>query len=382
MEKLKIAIVCTYYPWPPSLGGVENIVRQISIELAKKKHEVNVICSPYDPTTMRQVSSYGIEKIDGITVHKLRPQILRVGYARSLKGLKDIIQKIHPEIVHSSNLHPHLFSLIKQKESSNYKLVAQLHHPAVTVDNTLGRMIFPFVFWSLSLKKEFIDVFIAHTELERTWLINNGIDLRKIQKITFPCIHKELLTRTSTFQNQRDILFIGRIVPVKGLHILIPAMTKIIRKFKDARLIIAGPREENYYNYLKNLVAHLNLQDHIIFRNPVFDGDKWNLISNSTLLVLPSLKEYTPNVVVEAQALGKPIVATKVGALSEMVINKETGIIVEPNKPSCISDAIITILGDENLKRRMSINAKLLSENYLIENNIDKLEKTYYKLLT
>jgi len=113
---MRIAYVCSYYPWPPSFGGVETIVRTVAIGLSRKGHEVNVVTTPFDVTTGKQVSSYGVEEKDGVTIFKLRPGEIKAGYARSIKGLREIIERIDPDIVHAHNLHPHLFQLALWKK--------------------------------------------------------------------------------------------------------------------------------------------------------------------------------------------------------------------------------------------------------------------------
>ena len=142
---MRVAIVCSYYPWPPSVGGVETIVRNVSMELAKRGHEVYVVTTPFDVTTMRQVSTYGVEERDGVIIYKLKAGRLRVGYARLLKELKETLKEIRPEIVHEHNLHPHLFQLAKWKDDYDYKLVAELHHPAVNLDFFTQKILLPFV---------------------------------------------------------------------------------------------------------------------------------------------------------------------------------------------------------------------------------------------
>ncbi len=381
MNRLRLAVICLYYPWPPSVGGVESITREICSELAKRKHEVHVICTPFDPTTSRRISFYGTDRIDGVTLHKLRHGKLKLGYARNIDGLGEAIKEIQPQIVHSSNLHPHLLKLLRWKEDHDYKIVAQLHHPAVTIDNIPSRLIFPFAKWLLSLHQNRIDAFIAHSRLEENWLAENGMDSGKIHKIAFPCVSRELLSWKSAVQGHNTVLYIGRIVSVKGLHVLIRSMSKIVHDFSEAQLVIAGPGKGRFLKKLRRAVYKLDLVDHVEFRNPVFGNEKWNLIARSALLVLPSLKEYTPNVVLEAQALGVPVVATNVGALSEMVNDGETGVLVEPNCPGRLAEAITGLLRDENQRMKMSTNARKFAENFLIERSIEKLEELYFQLL-
>jgi len=131
---MRIAIVCSYYPWPPSVGGVETIVRNVAIELARRGHEVHVVTTPFDVTTMKQVTDYSVEERNGVVIHKLKPGKIRIGYARVVKGLRETVEKIKPEIVHSHNLHPPLFQLTNWKRRLGYKLVAELHYPAIELD--------------------------------------------------------------------------------------------------------------------------------------------------------------------------------------------------------------------------------------------------------
>lgn len=100
---MRIAIVCTYYPFPPSVGGVETIVRNITIELARRGHEVHVVASNLDVTIQKPITEFGVEERGVFIVHKLKPSSFRIGYARILKGLKETIAKIKPDILHAHN---------------------------------------------------------------------------------------------------------------------------------------------------------------------------------------------------------------------------------------------------------------------------------------
>jgi len=254
---MKIAIVCSYYPWPPSVGGVETIVRNVSIELAKRGHEVHVITTPFDVTTMEQVTEYGLEERDGVIVHKLRPGRLKIGYARFIKGLKENIEKIKPEIVHAHNLHPHLFQLAKWKDELEYKLVAELHHPAINLD-FYAKMFLPFATYLLRRKSPSIDVFLSHTNLERSWLVSRGIKEKAIKVIRPPFISSQLLSYESKMSYESDyLLYVGRVVPKKGLHVLIKALSLV----DNAKLKIAGPAQEAYLRKLKELAKKLNLEN-------------------------------------------------------------------------------------------------------------------------
>jgi len=167
---MRIAIVCTYYPYPPSAGGVETLVRRVAEELAERGHEVYIVSSTYDVSSQKPVVSSGIERRGKITVYKLESFSTGIGYARVLKGLWRVIERIRPDVVHVHNLHPSLFQLAIRKKHIEYALVAELHHPAVNLDFTIQKIAMPIATLMLKKISRYIDAFIAHTDLEVEWL--------------------------------------------------------------------------------------------------------------------------------------------------------------------------------------------------------------------
>jgi glycosyltransferase involved in cell wall biosynthesis len=372
---MRIAIVCPYYPWPPSVGGVETIVRNVSTELAEKGHDVHVVTTPFDMTTMKKITSYGVEERDGVNVYKLKSSKLRIGYARFLKGLKEVLEEIKPEIVHAHNLHPHLFQLASWKIDAGYKLIAELHHPAINLDFHIQRILLPFVIYWLKKKSQSVDIFLAHTRLERSWLASKGIEEDLIKVIEPAFISSELFSHQPKEPTKSNcLLYLGRVVPKKGLHILIRALSLI----NDAELVIAGPYEKRYLEKLQRLVAKLRLEDRVKIKGRVTEEEKIDLISNCSVLVCPTIADYHPIVLLEAQALGVPVIATKVGAIPEIVVNGETGLLVKPNSELELAKAIETLLSNDVLRLSLSRRARTFAENFTLERAIEKLEGLYH----
>ncbi|MHA1834568.1 MAG: glycosyltransferase family 4 protein [Candidatus Baldrarchaeia archaeon] len=381
---MKIAIVCSYYPWPPSMGGVETEVQEVSTELAKRGHEVYVITTPLDVTTLNIVSNFGSEYINGVTVHKLRSLRLGIGHARLFRGLKRVIHEIKPEVVHSHCLHPHLFQLAKWKRKTNFKFIAELHHPAISLDSLSAKFAMPLVTYLFSFISKNVDCFIAHTNIECEWLRKKGVHKDNITIMKFPAIRSDLLKEVplqSKDNSAQRILFLGRVTQIKGVHILLKALAYLKRKYSNVRLIVAGPSDAKYKLRLENIVRKLSIVDFVEFLGPVYGKEKIKLIKNSEILVLPSFREYTPTVLLEAQALGVPVVATKVGAISEMIVEGKTGLLVEPGNEYQLAEAIETLLRDKKLRRSFSIEAKRFARNFTIKNIVDELERKLYSLL-
>jgi 1,2-diacylglycerol 3-alpha-glucosyltransferase len=378
---LRIAIVCSYYPWPPSFGGVETIVRNVSVELAKRGHDVHVITTPFDVTTMRQVSNYGMEIEEGVVIHKLKPGKVKVGYARFLKGLNSVISEVKPEVIHSHNLHPHLVQLTNWRNKFGYKLIAELHHPTINFDFFIQKMLLPFVAYLLRWKSSSVDAFITHTDLERNWLISKGIDRERIKVIKPPMISSQLISlqeeSLSIGDYSADLLYLGRIVPKKGLHVLLKALSLV----KDANLVVAGSAEGGYIRKLRKFAEDAGIRERIRFLGPIAERDKLRLITSHKVLVCPTLADYHPIVLVEAQALGVPVVATRVGAIPKIVMDGETGLLVEPNNVQGLAKAIETLLNNDALRLRFSRKAREFAYNFTVERSVEKIEMLYHRIL-
>jgi glycosyltransferase involved in cell wall biosynthesis len=330
---------------------------------------------------MKQVSEYGVEERGGVIIYKLKPGKLRVGYARFLKGLKETVEEIRPEIVHEHNLHPHLFQLAKWKNDASYRLVAELHHPAVELDFLVQRLMMPFAELGLKLIGKAVDAFIAHTMLEREWLVSRGIPNGKIVLVRFPAIPSELLNYNVHSTSLGDILYLGRIVHRKGVHVLLKALNIVKQRSSKIKVGIAGPSDPQYLENLKILVKQLKLEDIVSFIGTVKEEEKYILIRSYKVVVLPSLKEYTPSVLLEAQALGTPVIATRVGAVPEMVGEEETGLLVEPNNELELAEAIEILLSNDALRSEFSRKAREFVKKFTIEKSAEKLERLYHGIL-
>jgi glycosyltransferase involved in cell wall biosynthesis len=375
---LRITIVTPFYP--PSIGGVETIAKDTAEELAKRGHDVSVITTTHDNRWMK-ITEPRTYFINNVKVYRLNPSWLKIGYATIINGLKDKLVEIKPEIVHCHNLHPHLFQVVKWKDELNYKVVAQLHCPKATgIDHLSARLLFKPVVYYLKKVQDEIDAFIAHTSFEESWLKEVGIGESKIYRVRYPCVPKSLLEKYRENSSNDYILYIGRISWRKGIHTLLKAISLInLNKFK---VVIVGPRDEKYFKKLLRLTEKLKLNDKVEFMDKVSEDRKYELMSGSVFFVSPSIKDYTPMALLETQALGKPVVSTNVGAIPEIVLNGETGILVDPYDVEGLARAIEQLMVNKEKKRKMGENArKWIEDNFLLEKTIDVLEEVYTKIM-
>ena len=213
---MKIVLISPFYS--PSRGGVETIVQQTAEELAKRDNTVSVLTTNYSNSWSR-ICEQSITKENGVTIYRIQPHPVRVGFAALMNGIEEILKKEKPDIVHSHNLHPHLFQAMRCKNSLQFKLFAQLHYPAATgIDGIGAKLAYPVILDFLRIRQQKIDGFVVHTELEKKWLINKGIDEKHINKLHYPCADLTFLKKKCTIDENKtsskslefDILYVGR----------------------------------------------------------------------------------------------------------------------------------------------------------------------------
>jgi glycosyltransferase involved in cell wall biosynthesis len=217
-------------------------------------------------------------------------------------------------------------------------------------------------------------------KIKKIVTIYNGVDLNIFKN----SVNKELKAKEIGLNPNVPIIgTIANIRPIKGLEYLIHAAQRVLSEFPDAQFIVAGgcvPGSEKYYNYLKSLIIDNNLKHNFFFLGERKDAKE--IISILDIFVLPSLSEGFSNTVIEAMAMGKPVVATNVGGNPEAVLPNINGILVHSRDAEAISKAVIKLITTKNLVKRMGNNGrKRVEEFFKLDSMIKEMEKLYSALI-
>ena len=174
------------------------------------------------------------------------------------------------------------------------------------------------------------------------------------------------------------VMTAGRLHRQKGYDFLIQAIGQVQRSFPAVKLLILGEGEEE--NSLKRLADSLDLTRKVIFTG--LCPDPGSLLSRAELFVLASRWEGLPNVLLEAMAAGKPVVATEVGGIPELVVQGVTGVLVPPQDVQALAHAIEGLLGDERRAQAMgAAGRERVGQHFSIAAMIEKTENLYHELL-
>lgn len=181
---------------------------------------------------------------------------------------------------------------------------------------------------------------------ERAEVVPNGVDT-------------EFFTPDNSLRNPTPtVLYLGRLARIKDPMTALKAFQVLSERLPDARMIIMG--NGRLRSKLETYVRRNGLEN----RAAIMSGsrDVRPYLRKSWLLVLSSVSEGLPNVILEAMACGLPVVATAVGGNPEVVRQDITGLLVPSKQPEIMADAMEKILGDQDLRNTMGINARKIAE--------------------
>ena len=219
--------------------------------------------------------------------------------------------------------------------------------------------------------------------LEKQTLIYNGVDLD-----TFQASLEEVETlRSELFSDDPEaaalVGVVTRITPEKGIHVLVSAMAELKEKANVKLLVVGGPyfqKDIDYMEALKQAVADLDIKDSVIFTG--FLSDTRIVTSLLDIVLVPSIiPEACPRTIIEAMAVGKPVIATPLGGSKELV-TPETGILVPPEDASAVANAIATLVADQERLTAMGNAARDRAvQLFSSQKNTTSTEAVYAELL-
>ena len=212
---------------------------------------------------------------------------------------------------------------------------------------------------------------------EKIAVIPNGIDLSEYDDLPPKNSFKKKL---GIDDNKKIILYLGRIHRIKGIDVLVKAFAKVIEKWDDVRLVVVGP-DDGYLGELEALIKALKIEDNALILGPLYGNNKLKAYIDADVYVLPSRYEIFGMTVLEAYACGKPVVASRLGGLMDLVVDGVTGYLFEPGDVEQLAKYILSLINDSNRAEGMGLIGKqFVKENFTIEKVTYGLEQLYRKI--
>ncbi|MEM2309706.1 MAG: glycosyltransferase family 4 protein [Candidatus Bathyarchaeia archaeon] len=362
---MNICMITWEYP-PRIVGGIARHCSGLAGALAKLGHSVHIV-------TLDFPGAPSYEEIEGVRIYRTPIELGHPNFIVWTLIFNHFIEKrvaMLSRDVKFDILHAHDWLVapasIASKHYLRLPLVSTIHSTEVGrshgLHNPDSYLIDGVEWWltyeskriivtSNAMKREVEDHF--HLPSEKIDIIPNAIDA---SKYNIPVDRGNVKRRFGIDPSERIVLFVGRLVPQKGVEYLIMAAPKIVERHPDARIVIVGDGWSK--DYLLSLAASTGCQHKITFLGFISDQDLIEIMLSSDVLVVPSIYEPFGIVALEGMAAGIPIVASNTGGLAEIIEHDRTGFLAYKENPDSIAWGVNRILSDPGYASWLVQNAK------------------------
>ncbi len=375
----------------PCLGGYEKVIYELSRRLIEKGYEIDVITCSTEGASVN-------EEVDGIRIYRLPSwDILGGTYPipKPIAATFKILFKLSRKRFDLVNTHTRFFStsllglifakikrtaLVHTEHGARHSILSNKLIEAIgeIYDHTIGSLIIKSASRNIGISEAARD-FLKHLGAEDTIVIPNGVDTDVFRKVETD------LAKSLGLNGAIVITFVGRLIYAKGVQDLISAFPMIKETIPNVKLLIVG--DGPYRRQLEELTMETGWSKDINFLGQKTREQITEILSVTDVFVNPSYSEGLPTSVLEAGAIGVPIVATDVGGTREIVENGKTGLLIKEREPGQIAEAVSLLAGNkqaaqENLARKFSEAARLkIVNNYSWEDAVMKTMEVYQEIL-
>lgn len=358
--------------YPPWIGGIEKVVRDISYTL-KDKIDIEVLVTS---DTKKRIE----DQYEGVKVIR-EPALFTLGNTPVSFKMISALKKTDADIIHFH--HPYPWGDIAYLTAGPKAKTLVTYQSDIIKQKYLLKLYRPFMIRFLSKMDRIVAAspqMIEYSSVLKKFqskceVIPNGIDISIFDDQNIDPVN---VSKIKDKYGPRIILFIGRLIYYKGIEYLIEAMQTV-----DANLVIIGSGPLK--NQMSELCRKLGLSKRVFFLENISDEELPQFYHASEMFVLPSIErtEAFGLVQVEAMASGKPVVCTNLKS-GVPFVNKdgETGFVVPPKSSNALAEAINKLLGDNELREKFgAAGRKRATENFTINKMADSYLDLYNKLL-
>ncbi len=286
--------------------------------------------------------------------------------------LKNIIKEQKCDLVHSNGYKSDVISILACR-LAKIPVVTTVH--GWTSDNFKVRIYERMQ----ALCWRFFDKVICVCDFYRKKAQSLGVPAHNLKVIYNGIIIKNYTQEQSLLRmSSLRVGIIGRLSNEKGHGYFLEAAAEVLKTNPMVSFVIIGdgPEREN----IEKFIAKLKIKKNIILLGYIENIEK--IYEDLDLVVISSLREGLPIVLLEAMQYGKPVIATKVGGIPEVIRDRKDGILVEPRSSSAITNALIELIKDENLRIEFSANAKKrIIEEFSCQRRIEEIEELYSQVI-
>ena len=382
---MKILMLTWEYP-PRVVGGISKVVYDLSHKMVKEGNEVTVVTYKDGDNVKYYENDKGVE-VYRVDNYMIRPNnfidwIMQLNFNMITKANEIINKNGKFDVIHAHDWLV-VYSAKSIKESYNIPLISTIHATESGRNSGIHDETQRYINdseWMLTYESSEVIVNSNYmkNEVQRLFglpydkinVIPNGVNLQLFSNVNVDYDFR----RQYAMDNEKIILYVGRLVYEKGIQNLIAAMPKILDRYHDSKLIICG--RGGMIDELREQVKYLGIDNKVYFAGYCDSKKMQKMYKCADVAVFPSTYEPFGIVAIESMLSGTPTIVSDVGGLNEIVEHGVTGMKSYAGNANSIADSVLALLFDPKLCANISQNAiKKVKENY----NWAKItDNTYY----
>ncbi|MGD0995695.1 MAG: glycosyltransferase [Candidatus Bathyarchaeia archaeon] len=384
---MRILFVTPYFYPAEAFGGPVKVAFDVGRELVRRGHEVVVFTS--DAKDLENRLDVERDEIEGMQVYYFRNLFMSLVKWSKLFITPDLPKKMMSDLKSFDIVHVHEYTTYQNivvhhfAKKFGVPYVLQAHGSLPKIGRQARKWIYDAFFGSTLLRDASKVIALSEIEAEqykcagvpaeKIAIVPNGIDLTEYSDLPPKGSFKK---KFGLEKNEKIVLYLGRIHEIKGIDILVRAFANILHKLDDVRLVIVGP-DDGYLGEIEALIKALKIENKVLISGPLYGKDKLEAYVDADVYVLSSIYEIFGISLLEAYACSTPVIASSVGGLKDLVINGETGFLVEPGSIVELSRSIVFMIDNSASAKRMGMKGREFVKNFSAWTVINRLECLY-----
>jgi glycosyltransferase involved in cell wall biosynthesis len=305
---------------------------------------------------------------------------------RVLKALKEIVLRHDINLIHPHDHKTDLFAYLLRRWlwPRHITLLSTAHAWVMLglkgeiyrrLDLSLMRRFDHLIAVSHATKEEMVQAGIPSNLIS---VIHNGIDTDTWSQSQVRVSMRDVIGLGNAFP---VIGYVGRIMPEKDLETWLRAAALVSQEYPEARFVLVGEGKDNsYLTQLKELAAELGIAERTYF--PGYRSDLLPVYASFDLFLLSSRREGLPNSILEAMAMGLPVVTTDVAGAKELVLDGQTGYVLPQGDVYGVANALMTLVKNESLRQQMSrAGRQRVEREFSFATRLRRIESLYEEIL-
>lgn len=329
--------------------GAESMLLNLCLELEKTANPVTLVL--FYNVHQPNVELYERARRAGMSVRMVRCQ----GRAdlSAVREIRGYIRQDLVDVIHTHGYKADLYGYVAAR-AERKPIVATCHNwldgdTALSIYNRLDRMVLKR-FSGVAAVSDSVAAKLRSSGIDESRIstVANGIDIDR-----FSVVCNELRNEA---RRAATIGMVCRLDLQKGFEFLLPAIAELKAEFPAIKLVVAGDGPDR--SAIEKMIAGLGLESCVQLLGP--QADMPAVYAGIDIFVLPSLNEGLPMTLLEAMAAGRPVIATRVGAIPNIVRQGETGLLVNPGDKADLRDALRALLAHPDMAQRLASNGNAL----------------------